>query len=163
MSTRKKAYLAGPDVFLPESIEVGERLKSLCLQHGMDGLYPLDNQMPKLETVEDAAHWISAANIDLIRQADYVIANLNPFRGFEPDSGTCVEVGIAIALNKPVFAYFSDHRPMADKVPTDANNLDTQGMYVENFNLPLNLMLACNLVSMHTSAHEAISAASAFK
>lgn len=163
MTSRKKVYLAGPDVFLPESVEAGELLKSICGDYGMIGLYPLDNQVPELKSPEDTARWISAANIDLIKEADYVIANLNAFRGLEPDSGTCVEVGIAIALNKPVFAYFADHRPMIDKVPVDENKLDDQGMYVENFNLPLNLMLACNFVSTHTSAREAIAAASQFK
>ena len=32
-------------------------------------------------------------NQELITEADCVLANLNPFRGAEPDSGTCVEVG----------------------------------------------------------------------
>ena len=37
-----------------------------------------------------------------------MLANLEPFRGSEPDSGTAFEVGYALALGKPVYAYLSD-------------------------------------------------------
>ena len=39
----KKIYLAGPDVFLPNAIEEGERLKALCQDYGYEGLFPMDN------------------------------------------------------------------------------------------------------------------------
>ena len=43
------------------------------------------------------------ANLEAIRAADFVMANLNDFRGpGEPDSGTAFEVGFAAALGKPV-------------------------------------------------------------
>ena len=34
----KKIYLAGPDVFLANAIEEGERLKALCQDYGYEGL-----------------------------------------------------------------------------------------------------------------------------
>ena len=37
-------YLAGPDVFLNNAIQHGEKLKSLCLKHGLIGHFPLDNK-----------------------------------------------------------------------------------------------------------------------
>jgi nucleoside 2-deoxyribosyltransferase len=38
-----KIYLAGPDVFLPDAIEIGRRKAAICARHGVHGLYPLDN------------------------------------------------------------------------------------------------------------------------
>ena len=38
-----KIYLAGPDVFLPDAVELGRRKVALCARHGLTGLYPLDN------------------------------------------------------------------------------------------------------------------------
>lgn len=46
------------------------------------------------------ANGIYHANLEMIRSADAVLANLNAFRGIEPDSGTCFEVGFATALGK---------------------------------------------------------------
>jgi nucleoside 2-deoxyribosyltransferase len=38
-----KIYLAGPDVFLPDAVEIGRRKVDICAAHGLTGLYPLDN------------------------------------------------------------------------------------------------------------------------
>lgn len=157
----KKVYLAGPDVFLPEAEDIGQQLKELCQTEGLLGLYPLDNDAPDLENPHRIANWIAQANIALIHQADCVVANLNPFRGLEPDSGTCFEVGMAIALGKPVFVYLDDHRPMNEKVPMDADRLDEHGYYIENFELPLNLMIASTAAGIYKDAASAIRAAAA--
>ncbi|MGV8248427.1 nucleoside 2-deoxyribosyltransferase, partial [Pseudomonas aeruginosa] len=99
-------YLAGPDVFRPDAEAHGETLKALCAEFGFVGLYPLDHALPA-DIREPAAQaaWIYRANIGLIERADCVLANLEPFRGSEPDSGTAFEVGYALALGKPVYAY----------------------------------------------------------
>ena len=36
-------YLAGPDVFLPNAIEVGKKKKAICEEFGFEGLFPADN------------------------------------------------------------------------------------------------------------------------
>src|SRR5258708_1028231 len=41
------AYLAGPEVFLPDAAEIGRRKKELCRRHGFEGLYPLDAPAPR--------------------------------------------------------------------------------------------------------------------
>src|SRR6516165_10559354 len=38
-----KIYLAGPDVFLPDRIEIGRRKTAICARYGLTGLYPLDH------------------------------------------------------------------------------------------------------------------------
>ncbi len=140
-------YLAGPDVFRPAAGAYGERLKAACRKHGFEGLYPLDNAVPGGLSKGDTAAWICQANLALIRRADIVMANLNPFRGAEPDSGTVFEVGYTTALGKPVWGYADDIRAIAQRVVhtmlPDGRLVDDQGLQVEDFGLPLNLMLAC--------------------
>jgi len=45
MTARPKLYLAGPEVFLPEAIEIGRIKKDLCARYGIEGLYPFDNEV----------------------------------------------------------------------------------------------------------------------
>ncbi|MDP1525155.1 MAG: nucleoside 2-deoxyribosyltransferase [Rhodocyclaceae bacterium] len=106
-----KIYLAGPDVFRPDVLTWAESARETCCQYGYEPLIPIDHG-------ETDASKIFQANLDLIRKAQIVVANLNPFRGAEPDSGTCFELGYALALGKKTCGY------------------------VENVDLPLNLMLA---------------------
>lgn len=133
-------YLAGFDVFRPDALAQGERLKALCAEQGWVGLYPLDNALPAGLMGAAAARWIYEANLGLIRQADAVLANLNNFRGAEPDSGTAFEVGFATALGKPVVGYLDDGRPLRAQL---GGATDDAGCTVEDFDLPRNLMLAC--------------------
>ena len=135
-----KIYLAGPDVFRPDAVAWAAEARRLCQAHGHQALIPLDG-------VETTAPGIYHANIALIRSADAVIANLNPFRGGEPDSGTCVEIGYALALGKPVIGYADSLVPLRHRmhaVGPDADGLyrDAKGWIVEDFGLALNLMLS---------------------
>lgn len=139
-----KIYFAGPDVFRQDALAWADEVRRQCRQHGHQALIPLDG-------VETTAPGIYHANIDLIRSADAVLANLNPFRGCEPDSGTCVEVGFALALGKRVVGYLAAAETTAERVARLSGEaleycadrpVDRDGMFVEDFVLPLNLMLA---------------------
>ena len=149
-------YLAGFDVFRRDAVAQGERLKSLCAEQGLRGIYPLDDA-PPLE-VNDLARWICQSNLQKIRDSDAVLANLNSFRGSEPDSGTVFEIGYAAALGKPVWAYFSDQRPLIEQLDTDAAGYCQRDYQVEDFALPKNLMLACSWAGASESAQEGIAA-----
>jgi nucleoside 2-deoxyribosyltransferase len=139
-----KIYFAGPDIFRPDVLEWAREVHILAAAHGHEALLPFEQEHA---TPED----IFRANIELLRSADAVIANLNPFRGIEPDSGTCVEVGYALALGKPVVAYIAQDKTLAERIAgqqgaalndTNGQPRDRRGLAVENFGLPLNLMLA---------------------
>ena len=143
----KTIYLAGFEVFAPDARQRGARMKMMCAECGLIGLYPLDNEA-------GAASAIFAGNCALIDRADAVIANLNPFRGAEPDSGTCFEVGYAFAKGKRVYAYVSDTRTMQQKL----GQTDKDGFSVENFGLPLNLMLASAATVVKGGFAEALAA-----
>ncbi len=81
---------------------------------------------------------------------DIVIANGNPFRGDELDSGTAFEIGYALALKKEVVIYMEDTRSYLQKSTCKAKKddvVDKDGMFIEDFNFSLNLMFsACNIV-----------------
>jgi len=135
-----KIYLAGPDVFRPDVLEWAESAREICRRHGCEPLLPIDHG----ETAPDR---IFAANLELIRQAQAVVANLNPFRGAEPDSGTCFELGYAVALGKQVCGYVERGETLLARVnrieqADPARTRDDRGMAIEDFGLPLNLMLA---------------------
>ena len=148
-------YLAGFDVFRPDALAHGERLKAWCAQAGHRGLYPLDHALPEGLSGAAAARWIYQANCGLIRQADAVLANLNDFRGHEPDSGTAFEVGFAAALGKPVVGYLDDDRPLRAQL---GGAHDAQGLLVEDFGLARNLMLACAATLVRGDARAALQA-----
>ncbi|MBS1227401.1 MAG: Nucleoside 2-deoxyribosyltransferase [Proteobacteria bacterium] len=138
-----RVYLAGPDIFRPDAVAWAAAARELLAAHGLQALIPIDGE-------ETTASGIYHANLAMIRSADFVLANLNAFRGVEPDSGTCFEAGFAAALGKTVIAYLADRRQHKDKVGHDggAMPLAADGLRVEDFGLPLNLMLAisCRLV-----------------
>lgn len=108
---------------------------------------------------EDLPRVIYEGNMKLLRRADGVIANLAPFRGTEPDSGTVFEVGAAVALGLPVVGYGLPPGAYADRVRTllevqtdHAGVLrDPDGLAVEDFDLPMNLMLSCSTVVVPTA------------
>jgi len=150
-----RLYLAGPDVFRPDAAEHGRKLVALCAEYGFTGVFPLDLSLPgDLPTPHAVARHIYQANVASIDACDAVLANLDFFRGAEPDSGTCFEVGYAVARGKPVYGYVPEqgsfaarirqrHAGVAGDGPADAN-----GWQLEEFDLPLNLMLAvpCRIV-----------------
>ena len=154
----KKIYLAGPDVFRPDSVAWGKHLQALCRENDLVGLYPLDNEIAPSPNPEQTARAIAQANMHMIAQADGVVANLEPFRGIEPDSGTVFEVGVAVALGKPVWVYFPWKGDLLQQVPTADEGRCTQGWLIEDFSLPRNLMLACQWQGYSPTVEAAIMA-----
>ncbi|MBD9480620.1 nucleoside 2-deoxyribosyltransferase [Pseudoxanthomonas sp. PXM02] len=158
-------YLAGPDIFRPDAVAHGERLKALCARYGFEGLFPLDAQVAGHATGDrlETARWIYRADLGLLDAADAVLANLDFFRGAEPDSGTCFEVGYAIARGKPVYGYVPEGGSLADRIRQrcpqylgKADGLDAGGWELEEFGLPLNLMLAVPSVIVVGDAETAL-------
>lgn len=103
----KKIYLAGPDVFAPNSVQIGQNLKRICIKNNFMGLYPLDNEIK--QTSENKKLEIVKSDIMAIDKSDYIIANLSNFRGTKEhpscDSGTAWECGYGLAKGKKIFGY----------------------------------------------------------
>ncbi|WP_428773863.1 nucleoside 2-deoxyribosyltransferase [Vibrio sp.] len=147
----RKIYLAGPEVFLSDATKIGDFKKSLCSLYGFEGLFPLDNVIKFSSAVpQENGLEIAFANEQLIAEADYIIANITPFRGASCDVGTAYEMGLARGYGKPVFAYTNDTMLFLERnlstLPGcqsvgDNQYIDNLGMTLENFGLIDNLML----------------------
>jgi len=142
------AYLAGPEVFLPNAAEIGRAKKRLCEQYGVAGVFPLDTVLKGQGRELGLA--ISAANEQLMRGSHFIIANMTPFRGPSTDVGTAYEMGFARALGLPVFAYTNDPTRFEQRTQQflsrlgelDPDGTDAHHMSIEAFELSDNLMLA---------------------
>ena len=145
----QKIYIAGPDVFEKDSINRGKHLVQLCKKYGFEGLYPLDNVVDFSQPKKKIAQDIYEANRVMIRNADIVIANLNNFRGKEADSGTVWECGYAHAFEKKVYGYMQRRGAYIEQfeVKNEENGLffDAQERIIEDFDHPINLMIACSV------------------
>jgi nucleoside 2-deoxyribosyltransferase len=149
MTKALRVYLAGPDVFLPNAVDVGARKKAACVAAGFEGVFPLDLavDLDGLDPAEQARRIFHACET-LMRSCDLCIANATPFRGVSIDSGTAFEMGFMRALGRPVFAYTAASPLYAARaevyrrglrLPFDGDRPDVQ---VENFGHAENLMIA---------------------
>ncbi|MGJ8516559.1 nucleoside 2-deoxyribosyltransferase [Carnimonas bestiolae] len=146
-------YLAGPDVFYPNAAEHAEHGRQLAQRYGFVALTPMDNQLPSLPDGPSMAAWIFAKNIELIQRADFVIANLSPFRGPSADAGTIWEVGYARGRELPVWGYSSDASEYRARVVDD-------GLAIEDFGGYDNLMITESVKQpLHSSLEQAFEAA----
>jgi nucleoside 2-deoxyribosyltransferase len=141
-----KAYLAGPDVFLPDAIAVGQRKCLACERAGLVGLFPLDNVLPAAATPADHARAIARANEAMIRDCDMVLANLTPFRSPSADPGTAFEIGFARALGKTIHGYSAARDLLLPRTRrilglSDDATHDHAGHAIEDFGMHDNLML----------------------
>src|SRR3982074_1054615 len=141
-----KIYLAGPDVFLPDAVDIGRLKAELCGRHGLLGLYPLDK--PSDPAAKDASLRIFRGNETMMIEADAIIANLTPFRGPGADAGTVYELGYMAGRGKLCLGYSNNPSSYADRVRevTEVNSrdgrlIDALGSTVEDFGLTDNLMM----------------------
>ena len=136
------AYLAGPDVFLPDAVAHGSRKVEICARYGILGRVPLNEELSALPA--DDAWWAIFHNDLLLMEAcDIIIANLTPFRGPSADSGTLVELGWFLGRRRPIFAY-SNTATLFDarsRAQVRAVPDPLPGLALEGFGLPDNLMI----------------------
>jgi nucleoside 2-deoxyribosyltransferase len=155
-----RAYLAGPDIFLPEAEPLAERKKNICARHGLVGVSPLDylaDEPPGWAVLPDWRR-IAARNEALIRSCALMIANLTPFRGPSADVGTVYEVGFMRALGRPVYGYATtaelftqrtlDFAAAHGGATTDVDGVlrDANGLSIEQFGRFDNLMIEAGIL-----------------
>jgi nucleoside 2-deoxyribosyltransferase len=147
-----RLYLAGPEVFLRNAVEIGEAKKAICRRYGAEGVFPLDAALDLSGmSGEEAGMRISAANEALIRSSDAIVANMTPFRGISADVGTVYEMGFGAGLGHRVFAYSNVSTGLTERTlrelrhsgerGSDGRLEDAHGMQIEEFGLRDNLML----------------------
>ena len=138
-----RIYLAGPDVFHADAARLGATKKALCREYGFAGLFPLDGP-------EESARAIYQSCVAMMRDADFGIFNLTPFRGPSADVGTAFELGAMVAAGKQVFAYTNTTDDLIDRLHADPGLTfdettrvwrDPLGLMAEEFGNADNLML----------------------
>ena len=141
-----KIYLAGPDVFLPDAVEIGMRKTAICRRYGLTGLYPLDNAVDI--GAAGASMAIFKGNEAMMDAADAIIANLTPFRGPGADPGTVYELGYIAGRQKLCLGYSNNPstygartRLFTTVTASGARLVDAEGLEVEDFGLSDNLMM----------------------
>lgn len=145
-----RVYLAGPDVFFANALEVGARKQAICAQYGLSGHFPLDNQVPAAGSPWETAMAIYRANRDLMLSCDAGLFNVTPYRGVSADVGTVFELGFFRGLGRPGIGYSQDRRAFSQRVVGaldgppqhhDGRLTDSAGLEIENFGCADNLMI----------------------
>ena len=151
-----KAYLAGTEIFYTDSEETQKKYHRLCDKYGILGFYPSDEApedeykeyVKKDDSIHEMEVQLFTHDLNHILRTDIIIANLNDYRGNEPDSGTAVECGIAWGRGHRCFAFIDDARPMKQryknnkKMREDGVLCDKDYNNIEDFDMPLNLMFS---------------------
>ncbi len=132
----RRAYLAGPDVFLPDAGAHAARKVAICRAHGIEGVPPLGDGLETWEAI--FAHCLRT-----MESCDGVIANLTPFRGASADSGTLVELGWFLGRGLPIFGYSNTAAGFAERSARQRDSAPDPrpGLAVEGFGLADNLMI----------------------
>lgn len=134
-----KIYIAGPDVFYPNAVEIGEAKKAICAKYGFEGIFPLDLLPKDLFTsskYNDAqrANICKKSCIEGVRSCDIVVANMTPFRGTGMDVGTAAEMAAADMIYKPVYGYSTDSRSYREKLIATGEVVFLDGCYFDKDN-----------------------------
>ncbi|MDR3521935.1 MAG: nucleoside 2-deoxyribosyltransferase [Acidocella sp.] len=139
-----KAYLAGPDVFLPNAAQHAAKKIRICATYGLIGRAPLEDPA-EIATGSKADVWraIFRKDIEMMEECDIIIANLTPFRGASADAGTLVELGWFLGRGRPIFGYSNSAKLFSERCEAQACAIPDQTslMAIEDFRLPDNLMV----------------------
>jgi nucleoside 2-deoxyribosyltransferase len=155
----RRVYLAGPEVFLVNALEIGVRNRAICERRGLVGVFPGDEGDgcdPALPPPE-RGFAISRAIERIMQGYDAMIVTLTPIRGPSANVGSAYEMGFMRALGRPIFADSNDDRSFIDRVaafcsgdvrlrPTGEHE-DPDGMAIEPFARHDNLILAGGVVA----------------
>lgn len=147
-----KIYLAGPDVFAPNPLEIGRRKKEICEKHGLVGVFPMEHVTLDITM---SKHEQGLVVYDVMErtmlECDAIIVNMTPYHGPSMDAGSAFEMGFMRALQKPIFAYSNDANLFADRVVAfwggrvelrdNGEREGADGMALEEFDMVDNLML----------------------
>tara|TARA_B100000700_G_C14603785_1_gene650337 strand:- start:186 stop:650 length:465 start_codon:yes stop_codon:yes gene_type:complete len=129
--TKKTIYLASPYGFskqwsaklLPEFVSALETL-------GAEVWEPFHRNNQVDFTQSGWAHKVAMSDLQDIKDSDAIFAIVN---GTPPDEGVMVELGAAIALNKPTFLFRDDFRRCTDSDDYPLNLMIFAGLSASNW------------------------------
>jgi nucleoside 2-deoxyribosyltransferase len=146
----KKVYLSGPDVFLPDALEILGRKAAMCAEFGFEANLPHESHVDTRcsATPANPSQLIYETWVGLMKTSDFGIFNLTPFRGVSADVGTIFELGMMTGLGKPTFGYTNIAGDYIDRIaprqlldPKTGAWTDDDDMRIENFGNADNLMV----------------------
>ena len=116
MFRNEKIYIAGPECFYTHGYDMLAEMKKKSESKGFGVTLPNDNPLdlenPDLQKRADSIF----ADLDVVmKESTAIIADLEAYRGSEPDSGSIYEIGMAYALGIRCYGYTRDKRPLAAK------------------------------------------------
>ena len=137
-------YLADFEMFLPTCQETVAYWKKICDKYGFIGLFPGDGD--PIEPGEDFWKRVFEHDVNHMYNSDMVIAQLDDWRGRQPDSGTLFEVGYFVALGMPAYGFYSSSNGLLDKniekELEDGTYYDLYGYAIEDREFVLDNMLS---------------------
>jgi nucleoside 2-deoxyribosyltransferase len=109
-------YIAGPECFYPRGYDLWWAQRKLAEYYGFKVVLPTDTRLK----LDDPDPRLNAKEIfdDLkvqVKRTSAIIADLEFFRGCEPDGGTVFEIGMIYAKHGRCYGYTRDMRPMVHK------------------------------------------------
>jgi nucleoside 2-deoxyribosyltransferase len=134
------AYLAGPDVFLPNAVAHAARKVEICRRLGLRGLPPLNEDAWTAAGAPEVWQGIYAKDIAMMERCDIIIANLTPFGGASADAGTLIEVGWFLGKGRPIFGYSNSSESFELRMRRQLGEAHAD-FGIEGFHLPDNLMI----------------------
>jgi len=154
-------YLAGPERYDPDAAERYRKMKQICEGYGYDVLTPIDRA--RNETVVIEGNPFQRAAIQFyrytqhVRDCDIILANLNDFRGYEPNNDVSFECGMGYQLGKKLIGYMDSTTIMKKRIPNygaEREYRDECGRNAENFDYPINLMFSGSMPILEASCFE---------
>jgi nucleoside 2-deoxyribosyltransferase len=134
------AYLAGPDVFLPNAVAHAAAKVAICRRSGLRGLPPLNEDAGTPAAGLEAWEVIYEKDVAMMEKSDVIIANLTPFAGASADAGTLIEVGWFLGKGKPIFGYSNSPENFESRMRRQLGAAHAD-LGIEGFHLPDNLMI----------------------
>jgi len=147
----KTIYISGFDIFHKDAYFISYNQKETCKKYGFKPIHPFDKDID-IDVIPDKKQIQQIVNKNLkdIEKCDIIIANLNSFRGAEPDSGTVFECGYGLAKGKIVIGYKEKLKNYVDEyieklnfIPEYNNGLryDKENFLIDTFSKNFNIML----------------------
>ncbi len=148
MNKRPIVYIAGFECFLENGRQLAQQAVELCDKYGFDAIspvlgHPSGKPVDFSQGKQAAAKQIFFNNINYINTCDLIIANLNNFRGWEPDGGTSFELGYGYSQGKKLYGFMDDTRPCYEKY---IGSIHKDGTYWRDDNGAFFESGACNLM-----------------
>ena len=107
-------YLADFEMFLPTCEQTVAYWKKICDKYGFIGLFPGEGD--PVEPGDNFWQRIFQHDVNHMYNSDMCIAQLDDWRGNQPDSGTLFELGYFTALGMPSYGFYNSSSGLLDKI-----------------------------------------------